>query len=309
VYALGADGSSTAHPVGAQGLRDLTFVDPLHGWVIGDGGQVYATADGGSTWSPQGTVSSAVTGVGFGDALHGLAVGPSTISDTVDGGQTWSNVDPGVGNLGDLSAVATPDAGHFWAVGHDGSIYAAAFPDASGLSAGGGGGAGGGGASIAPSSSDASGASQSASSDNGTGSPSGGDTHTFAGNGGNGSADWHTSSDAGSQPSGTAGAGPSNGSAPSSDGAGKPDGHTAPPPSTGTGDADPSGQQDPPAPSTATDPGNSSAPTIAQSQPSAFIGEPPSPAATPELDSMTLLGSGLLGLGGYALLRRRARRR
>src|SRR5262249_46832676 len=34
VYALGADGSSTAHPVGAQGLRDLTFVDALHGWVI-----------------------------------------------------------------------------------------------------------------------------------------------------------------------------------------------------------------------------------------------------------------------------------
>ena len=30
--------------------------------------------------------------------------------------------------------------------------------------------------------------------------------------------------------------------------------------------------------------------------------------ATPELDSLALMGSGLLGLGGYALLRLRARR-
>ncbi len=132
VYALGADGSWTGHPVGGQALRGLTFVDPRHGWVIDGDGQVYGTADGGSTWSPQGTVSSAVTGVGFGDPLHGLAVGPSTMSDSVDGGKTWSNVDPGVSSLGDLAAVATPDASHWWAVGHDGSIYAAAFPDAAG---------------------------------------------------------------------------------------------------------------------------------------------------------------------------------
>jgi hypothetical protein len=35
----------------------------------------------------------------------------------------------------------------------------------------------------------------------------------------------------------------------------------------------------------------------------------PSPSATPELDSLVLLGAGLLGTGGYALTRLRATRR
>ena len=35
----------------------------------------------------------------------------------------------------------------------------------------------------------------------------------------------------------------------------------------------------------------------------------PSPAATPELDSLLLFGVGLSGLGGYALTRYRARQR
>ncbi len=66
---------------------------------------------------------------------------------------------------------------------------------------------------------------------------------------------------------------------------------------------------DTPAPSTVADPGTGSSPSALQVVPDSFIGQPPSPAATPELDSLTLLGSGLLGLGGYALLRLRARRR
>jgi hypothetical protein len=37
-------------------------------------------------------------------------------------------------------------------------------------------------------------------------------------------------------------------------------------------------------------------------------GGPPSPGATPELDSLLLFASGLSGVAGYALLRRRARR-
>jgi hypothetical protein len=36
---------------------------------------------------------------------------------------------------------------------------------------------------------------------------------------------------------------------------------------------------------------------------------PPSPSATPELDSLLLFGVGLSGLGGYAMTRYRARRR
>jgi len=38
-------------------------------------------------------------------------------------------------------------------------------------------------------------------------------------------------------------------------------------------------------------------------------GGPPSPMATPELDSLLLFGLGLTGLGGYAVTRLRTRRR
>jgi hypothetical protein len=38
-------------------------------------------------------------------------------------------------------------------------------------------------------------------------------------------------------------------------------------------------------------------------------GVPPSPTATPELDSLLLFGIGLTGLGGYAVTRVRSRRR
>jgi len=39
--------------VDAPGLNDLVFTDSSHGWIVGKGGQVYATADGGASWTRQ----------------------------------------------------------------------------------------------------------------------------------------------------------------------------------------------------------------------------------------------------------------
>lgn len=34
-------------------LYDITFVDSLYGWAVGDSGTIIQTTDGGTTWSKQ----------------------------------------------------------------------------------------------------------------------------------------------------------------------------------------------------------------------------------------------------------------
>ena len=52
-------------------LRGLQFIDPMHGWAVGDLGTILATADGGRTWQVQhrGGTRAAVLGV-FSDSEH-----------------------------------------------------------------------------------------------------------------------------------------------------------------------------------------------------------------------------------------------
>jgi photosystem II stability/assembly factor-like uncharacterized protein len=125
VYTLTDDGSWSEHTIDGHGLRDVTFVDSLHGWLIGADGQVLHSVDGGVSSSPQGTVTAEPNSVSFCDAKHGWAVGAASIQNTADGGQTWTRVGLVEGPAGNLAAVSTPDAEHWWAVSHDGSIYAA----------------------------------------------------------------------------------------------------------------------------------------------------------------------------------------
>lgn len=77
----------------------VSFTDPMHGHVVGDGGRIVATSDGGQTWTLQhsGSVET-YYGVHFVDARRGVAAGTVTFTDnsqkaivavTDDGGQTW----------------------------------------------------------------------------------------------------------------------------------------------------------------------------------------------------------------------------
>ena len=51
------------------GGRRLDFVDGNHGWMVGLGGVIAHTADGGATWTPQTSgTAAALLGVSFVDA-------------------------------------------------------------------------------------------------------------------------------------------------------------------------------------------------------------------------------------------------
>ena len=101
-------------------LRDIAFVDRLHGWAVGQNGGskgacvVLTTGDGGRTWGMQ-RLSAPYGGAGrqvvFSDRLHGwIACGPIVYA-TVDGGRHWRAQRPG--SL--VDAIAFADSDHGWA--------------------------------------------------------------------------------------------------------------------------------------------------------------------------------------------------
>ena len=76
--------SGTAAP-----LFDVRFVDEMRGWVVGDGGTVLRTLDGGATWTPQPGFSGLLRSIDFVDAQHGWIAGHERLYGTTDGGATW----------------------------------------------------------------------------------------------------------------------------------------------------------------------------------------------------------------------------
>ena len=125
---LGAESSGTL-----TGLNGIAFADATHGWAVGatydseyntTGNVIFATVNGGATWSPQSSGSTAsLNDVAFTDATHGWAVGPDgTILATTNGGATWNPQSSGSSAW--LYDVASTDANHGWAVGAGGTILA-----------------------------------------------------------------------------------------------------------------------------------------------------------------------------------------
>jgi photosystem II stability/assembly factor-like uncharacterized protein len=124
----------------APDLRGVSFVDADHGWVVGDYGSIFATADGGTTWHAQKSPTRAwLFGVSFSDVNHGWAVaGPGSdvrtdnaIVRTTDGGGIWSAQSPGttaglnsVAALSRLRAVCVGDGGTILATSDGGGTWA-----------------------------------------------------------------------------------------------------------------------------------------------------------------------------------------
>ena len=79
-------------------LFDLTFVDPMTGWICGDYGLIWKTADGGNTWKPlKSQTILPLRGISFTDNNRGWAVGDQgTILHTEDGGEVWTKQDSGI---------------------------------------------------------------------------------------------------------------------------------------------------------------------------------------------------------------------
>jgi photosystem II stability/assembly factor-like uncharacterized protein len=103
-------------------LGDVFFVDANTGWVVGSGGCILHTANGGANWSMQVSGDSRdLWGVTFIDPDIGWAVGrDGVILHTTNGGAAWA---PQLSNTDkDLSAVAFVNPRHGWTVGNAGTI-------------------------------------------------------------------------------------------------------------------------------------------------------------------------------------------
>ena len=110
-------------------LHDVDFVDNTEGWVVGDGGTILHTINGGALWVPQtsGAVEDLLS-VDFLDPLVGFAAGAGgTVLKTIDGGVTWTPVTAGqftppFGATTTPNLITTVDVGEFdgvWIVGRN----------------------------------------------------------------------------------------------------------------------------------------------------------------------------------------------
>jgi photosystem II stability/assembly factor-like uncharacterized protein len=115
----------TAADAAGRRLRGVHFTTAQAGWVVGDGGLLLGTADGGATWAKRTAagVTETLRGVHFPDATHGWAVGDGgRIVATVDGGATWAVQPPPSGVTANLNAVRFADATRGWAVGDGATV-------------------------------------------------------------------------------------------------------------------------------------------------------------------------------------------
>jgi photosystem II stability/assembly factor-like uncharacterized protein len=76
-------------------LEGITFAGPSTGWIVGDGGTILHTENGGQTWAPQASGSQYdLSSVVFVGSSLGWAVGGAgTIIHTMDGGDSWAPQD------------------------------------------------------------------------------------------------------------------------------------------------------------------------------------------------------------------------
>lgn len=95
----------------AQPAGPLWLVDEDHGWAV-VGGDLFATEDGGATWSSRYGGPAEVSAVQFADATRGWAVSSHGLLHTDDGGATWE----AVAGTGDVRAVQFASADLGWAV-------------------------------------------------------------------------------------------------------------------------------------------------------------------------------------------------
>ncbi len=109
----------------SQLLIDVFFLDDQEGWVVGNGGTILHTSDGGLTWEPQTSGTNQVLrAVQFLSSSKGWAAGGQmmkTLLRTTDGGMTWIPSADGI-NTNQVRDIVFTSADHGWAITPD-SIY------------------------------------------------------------------------------------------------------------------------------------------------------------------------------------------
>jgi len=108
-------------------LNRVQFRDSLHGCVVGYGGFVLVTDDGGGSWRPVRDGRSPGDGlfdVQFIDDRNGWAIGSASIIRTEDGGETWRPLVYSTSENGYLSGnvIHFVDEQVGWLAGHSGNL-------------------------------------------------------------------------------------------------------------------------------------------------------------------------------------------
>lgn len=103
-------------------LFSVCFLDEFNGWVVGNGGTILRTTNGGNNWISQSIDTNLVLfDVCFIDDYNGFIVGENgTILRTTDSGSNW--VFQNSGTFWALAAVSFSDAANGTAVGAEGTI-------------------------------------------------------------------------------------------------------------------------------------------------------------------------------------------
>jgi len=110
-----------------QDLKGVCCLDAAHGWAVGAGGVILASADGGATWAPMASGTTRTLWVTkFIDARRGWVAGDAgTVVATQDAGQTWVDLNAWRASGMDVhSGMVAPDGGYAIGVGSGGGIIA-----------------------------------------------------------------------------------------------------------------------------------------------------------------------------------------
>ncbi|MBK9438555.1 MAG: hypothetical protein IPN51_11370 [Chloracidobacterium sp.] len=125
-------------------FHDITFTNENNGWIVGSGGTMLTTTDGGTTWTPfPKFTSDNLVEIHFSEAKVGWILcqrdiysrGSNAVSylrKTIDGGLTWENVEFENGGRervakllfdGKGSAIAVGEGGIFYRLSEDGKSW------------------------------------------------------------------------------------------------------------------------------------------------------------------------------------------
>jgi len=114
--------SQTASVGTTNTLRDIRFTDALNGWVVGDGGSIYQTQNGGEAWSNVSVITlENLYGVDFGSDTTAIVVGSNgLLIRSTNGGSSWRS--PSSRTSHHLRSVRFFDRSNAIAVGDSGTV-------------------------------------------------------------------------------------------------------------------------------------------------------------------------------------------